>query len=231
MNTISKNNSKGFTIVELLIVIVVIAILSVITIVAYNGLQTQAHNSRTVAMTRGMVSALESYKVVNGTYPGAFGVPSCIGVGYTNNACGTMKTSSECTALGVTPIDSQVTSQSSFIDPLKAFLKSDIPAITTSNLTYSFTFEGGCVLSNTMTGSTYNTGCVIFMTPLGQPLLGDNGCGVPNAYMIEYAMRGTDADCTLPNSTSRNALFDISVANLNGWKICTVYDGPIFKIE
>ena len=38
-------NRKGFTIVELLIVIVVIAILAAITIVAYNGIQNQAKNS------------------------------------------------------------------------------------------------------------------------------------------------------------------------------------------
>jgi len=38
-------NTKGFTIVELLIVIVVIAILAAISIVAYNGVQTRANNS------------------------------------------------------------------------------------------------------------------------------------------------------------------------------------------
>jgi prepilin-type N-terminal cleavage/methylation domain-containing protein len=41
-NTIKQ---KGFTIVELLIVIVVIAILAAITIVAYNGIQNRANDS------------------------------------------------------------------------------------------------------------------------------------------------------------------------------------------
>ena len=36
---------SGFTIVELLIVVVVIAILATITIVAYNGIQNQAKDS------------------------------------------------------------------------------------------------------------------------------------------------------------------------------------------
>lgn len=45
INTLLKRNSRGFTIVELLIVIVVIAILAAITIVAYNGIQQRARAS------------------------------------------------------------------------------------------------------------------------------------------------------------------------------------------
>lgn len=39
-------HQKGFTIVELLIVIVVIAILAAISVVAYNGVQTRAKNAK-----------------------------------------------------------------------------------------------------------------------------------------------------------------------------------------
>jgi prepilin-type N-terminal cleavage/methylation domain-containing protein len=42
----TRDRQAGFTIVELLIVIVVIAILAAITIVAYNGIQNRAINSK-----------------------------------------------------------------------------------------------------------------------------------------------------------------------------------------
>ena len=64
-----KNKQAGFTIVELLIVIVVIGILAAITIVAFNGIQQRA---RDVARTSDIVAvqkALEIYRVDKGYYP------------------------------------------------------------------------------------------------------------------------------------------------------------------
>ena len=64
---------SGFTIVELLIVIVVIAILAAITIVAYNGIQARANDSRRANEIAGIKKALELYKIDNGVYPPACG--------------------------------------------------------------------------------------------------------------------------------------------------------------
>lgn len=64
----TKHNS-AFTIVELLIVIVVIAILATISIVAYNGIQQRARASEASTALTQAKKKLELYKVDNGSYP------------------------------------------------------------------------------------------------------------------------------------------------------------------
>ena len=63
-------HSRGFTIVELLIVIVIIAILAVITIATYNGIQNRARSSALQSNLSQMAKGLEVSKVANSeTYP------------------------------------------------------------------------------------------------------------------------------------------------------------------
>ena len=59
----------GFTIVELLIVVVIIAILAAITVVAFNGIQARARDSARIAKIKSMAKAIELYKIDNGIYP------------------------------------------------------------------------------------------------------------------------------------------------------------------
>lgn len=61
--------TKGFTIVELLIVIVVIAILAAITVVAYNGVQGRALDSRRLSDIKKIQQGIELYRIQNGVFP------------------------------------------------------------------------------------------------------------------------------------------------------------------
>lgn len=60
---------RGFTIVELLIVIVVIGILAAITIVAYNGIQARAKDSRVQSDIQAVAKKIELYAAETGVYP------------------------------------------------------------------------------------------------------------------------------------------------------------------
>lgn len=64
----SRKNT-GFTIVELLIVIVVIAILASISIVAYTGIQSRARDTQRRSDIASFTKALELYYLENGEYP------------------------------------------------------------------------------------------------------------------------------------------------------------------
>ena len=72
-NTLHHNDiasrQRGFTIVELLIVIVVIAILAAITIVAYNGIQNRAVAATLQSDLNNAAKMLKLYQVDNGAYP------------------------------------------------------------------------------------------------------------------------------------------------------------------
>lgn len=74
---------RGFTIVELLIVIVVIGILASITIVAYNGIQNRARNAARLVQMKTWRDMFELYRADNGAYPN---MPNnkgyCLGKGF-----------------------------------------------------------------------------------------------------------------------------------------------------
>lgn len=64
-----KTKNKGFTIVELLIVVVVIAILAAITIVSYNGITRQANASAADSLVATWRKKIELFYASEGTYP------------------------------------------------------------------------------------------------------------------------------------------------------------------
>jgi general secretion pathway protein G len=79
-------HSSGFTIVELLVVIVVIGILAAVTIVAYTGINQRAVASSLSADLGNMSKQLKLDQITNGAYPatladanGGKGITACLG--------------------------------------------------------------------------------------------------------------------------------------------------------
>lgn len=64
-----RYRKNGFTIVELLIVVVVIAILAAITIVAFTGIQQRARNSGISVSLKDSVKLLSLYRSEKGSWP------------------------------------------------------------------------------------------------------------------------------------------------------------------
>lgn len=79
----------GFTIVELLIVIVVIAILAAITVVAFNGIQDRSHDSRMRSAANQVEKAIRMWATRTGELPrGGWSSTSALAAGASNCADG-----------------------------------------------------------------------------------------------------------------------------------------------
>ena len=80
----------GFTLVELLIVIVVISILTAITVVSFTGIQQRAANTARTSDMMQVNKLLTLYKATFDIYPAmsaTVGAYYCVGTGYANNQC------------------------------------------------------------------------------------------------------------------------------------------------
>ncbi|OGL30484.1 hypothetical protein A3F37_01260 [Candidatus Saccharibacteria bacterium RIFCSPHIGHO2_12_FULL_41_12] len=64
-----KNKQQGFTIVELLIVIVVIGILAALVVTTFSGIQQKARDKERQTDIGALHSQLEAYYAQNGSYP------------------------------------------------------------------------------------------------------------------------------------------------------------------
>ena len=69
MISLKNKASKGFTIVELLIVIVVIGILAALVVTTYNGIQQKARDTERKTDLNAMHSHAEAFQAENAKYP------------------------------------------------------------------------------------------------------------------------------------------------------------------
>jgi prepilin-type N-terminal cleavage/methylation domain-containing protein len=128
-----KSRRTGFTIVELLVVIVVIAILATIVVVAYNGIQTRAENTKTATAISAYSRALLSYAQLNSIYPTA--TSDCMAD--SNTTCSMVSGSPACFGLGATSIDT------TFDDEVKTIITT-LPKLSDQTMRCgTATYQGG----------------------------------------------------------------------------------------
>lgn len=91
-------HKHGFTVIELLAVIVIIAILASVTVVAYQGAQNRAKNAAVTSAANQWEKILKLYKTKTGKYP-SYG-PSCLGSDVSNFPAATNYADKSCQILG-----------------------------------------------------------------------------------------------------------------------------------
>jgi len=104
----------GFTIVELLIVIVVIGILAAISLVAYSGVQQRGRDSARLSDLSKITKALEMYRTDNGSYPSCSGGTYQPGTASSFNSVAACLTALVPTYLGRLPQDPLNTGSSQY---------------------------------------------------------------------------------------------------------------------
>lgn len=123
---IRKNN--GFTIVELLVVIVVIGILAAITAVAYGTIQNRAKDIAYLSAVDGWEKLIRQEYILTGRVPGADGVSIyCLGNSVNNFPATTQFAAGECESISGSPAAYY---NQSFIDQFQIknnFPRGDLP--------------------------------------------------------------------------------------------------------
>jgi prepilin-type N-terminal cleavage/methylation domain-containing protein len=79
---VKTKNNRGFTIVELLVVVVVISILAAIGVAAFTGMKTKTLNTSRLSEITAWNTVFQAYKAQYGSYPPVAAGNYCLGVGF-----------------------------------------------------------------------------------------------------------------------------------------------------
>jgi prepilin-type N-terminal cleavage/methylation domain-containing protein len=166
----SNGRTRGFTIVELLIVIVVIGILAAITIVAYNGIQDRANNATTINGIAQYTKLFQFYANDNGSYPSTASYP-CLDTSASGGCARTVSGSPGCGFSGLAPYDASFFSKlSSYAAQMPSISKQTMScngdtyrgsyvnanSTDTKNLSMNIFFKGNFTCPQTIGLSQYN---------------------------------------------------------------------------
>ncbi|MBL8159826.1 type II secretion system protein [Candidatus Saccharibacteria bacterium] len=140
-------NARGFTIVELLIVIVVIGILAVIAISTFGSAQVRAENTKTAEAVKSYIKAIQAYKADNGTYPIAFNTWPCIGANAIND-CARISGATTCFGAGGTGVNA------AFDALVQPYLGSTKPEISNQQMNCGGSMFAAGYYESTATGTS-----------------------------------------------------------------------------
>lgn len=163
------NNLKteyGFTIVELLIVIVVIAILAAIVIVAYNGVQARAKTAQAQTSATTAIKKVESFNIEKSSYPAiSTDLTGAGAVGTTYLLGGMTFVAAMGTTAPATPSSLTFYKCGTGAAPAAPTTVAGITTITGSRIDYfNYTTTSTASMSGGVTSgviATYNVGCVV----------------------------------------------------------------------
>ena len=166
-----RSTRRGFTVVELAFVIVILALLVLIAVTGYNGLRDRSYNLKMVNGVKQYYEAVETYKAKYGHYPQtsierdnptATVALTCLGTGYVGGGCGSVTYTN--------------VYENSYFNSLMEPLIENPPALGELKID---------VQPETFTGAVYG---------IDHTITGGTGYG----RTIQWALIGEDADCKVP---------------------------------
>jgi len=240
-STDRKKQRFGFTVVELLIVIVVIGIIATITVISYAGIQEKSVRNTVEADLRSASSALETTKSNSGGYPATkpADLPKSNGTEYTYVYYGTTK--SYCLAATTTEGDIPsiyLTSDNSTIKEgtCAAATGGTVPSITTASLpsvnrnaTYNATIaaSGSPAPTFAVSSGTLPTGLTLNSTTgkiTGKPT-------VSGAYTFSVKAQNAKGTATKAFTITVNKIATELLVNGGFESGITAWQGPITSLS
>lgn len=189
---------KGFTLIELIIVISIIALLSVIGISTYSSVQVDARNSKRKSDLKEIKSALELYRSEIGTYPSTAGRSGCPATGTVGdgNWCGLCATYNTGNTFQTTDTDGTSTStdtgDTGYIPDTAPVYMQQLPVDPRSSF---------------VNGSSGNSGC---RTNAGA------NCYLYNSNGVDYKLL---AHCTPEGTMDPNDAFFDPIRPTHAWQV------------
>lgn len=196
---------SGFTIVELLIVVVVVAILAAITVVAYNGIQQRAQRSSVQSTSSQVSKQLEAYAATNsGIYPEPAALESTTILGTGNAANYRYETTTARDAYCISTANAATSISSANINGSQS--PGDV--ICSRNYVLNPVFEDG------LSGYSANTpGLSGTTAPSSNP----SGSGLFGSRTLRYTFNGSGSAGAFGPYTNPSGLSSLETYNLSVW--------------